>query len=115
MARGLGTRGRFALAYLLLGAAAGTGLGALIVLLQRPGPAPAPPWSSWRPAATAVQDRVVQIADHVGNGYKLPGGDQLTQVRIGGPANGTARRAVSGYNRPSGVGMRCSCTRQVSG
>ena len=101
MARGLGTRGRFALAYLLLGAAAGTGLGVLIVLLQRPGPAPAPPWSSWRPAATAVQDRVVQIADHVARGYKLPGGDQLTQVRLGGPANGKKLRAIVIPNVPN--------------
>jgi hypothetical protein len=94
MARGLGTRGRFAVAYLLLGAAAGTGLGALIVLLQRPGPAPPPAWSSWRPTATAVQDRVVQIADHVGTRYKLPGGDQLAQVTIGGPATGKKLRAI---------------------
>jgi len=43
MARGLGTRGRFAVAYLLLGAAVGVAAGGLIVLVERSGPQPAPP------------------------------------------------------------------------
>jgi hypothetical protein len=46
MARGLGTRSRFLVAYLVLGAAVGTGIGVFIVLLQRPGPKPPPPCSS---------------------------------------------------------------------
>lgn len=101
MARGLGTRGRFAVAYLVLGATVGAGLGAFIVLLQRPGPGPAPPWSSWRPAARAVEDRFVQIADHVGSTYKLPSGDQLTEVRLGGPANGKKLHAIVIPNVPN--------------
>ncbi|HEY7019220.1 MAG TPA: hypothetical protein VH297_12190 [Gaiellaceae bacterium] len=94
MAGRLGNRARFAIAYLMLGAAVGAGLGALIVLLQRPAPGPPPPWSVWRPGATSVLDREVQIANHVGAAYKLPSGDQLTYVRVGGPANGKSLRAI---------------------
>jgi hypothetical protein len=100
MARSLSTRGRFALAYLVLGAAVGTGIGTFIVMLQRPGPKPPPPWSSWRPGATAVSDRVVQIADHVGSRYRLPSGSQLAKVRIGGPANGKNLLAIVIPNIP---------------
>jgi hypothetical protein len=88
MARGLGTRGRFALAYLLLGAAVGTGIGTLIVLLQRPTPPPPPPWSSWQPAASSTSSRLLEIAEHIGQSYRLPSGDQLTAVQLGGSQGG---------------------------
>jgi hypothetical protein len=94
MARGLGTRGRFAVAYLVLGAAVGTAIGTFIVLLQRPGPAPPPPWSSWRPAATSPSSQVLEIADHVGSAYLLPSGNPLAAVKIGGPAVGKNLRAI---------------------
>jgi hypothetical protein len=94
MARGLGTRGRFAVAYLVLGAAVGTAIGTFIVLLQRPGPAPPPPWSSWRPAASSPRSQVLEIADHVGSRYLLPSGDPLTAVKIGGPEAGKNVRAI---------------------
>jgi hypothetical protein len=88
MARGLGTRGRFAVAYLLLGAAAGVAAGGLIVLVQRSGPQPAPAWSSWQPAASATDSRVLEIAQHVASSYRLPSGDQLVAVKVGGSQNG---------------------------
>jgi hypothetical protein len=88
MARGLGTRGRFAAAYLLLGAAVGVAVGSLIVLVQRSGPQPAPPWSSWQPAAGATDSRVLEIAQHVGSSYRLPSGDQLVAIKVGGAQNG---------------------------
>jgi hypothetical protein len=94
MARSLSTRGRFALAYLVLGAAVGTGIAMFIVLLQRPGPTPPPPWSSWRPAAASPRSQVQEIANHVGSAYLLPSGDPLTAVRIGGPSVGKDLRAI---------------------
>jgi hypothetical protein len=87
VARGLGTRGRFAVAYLLLGAAVGVALGGLVVLVQRSGPQPAPPWSSWQPTTTSTSSRVFEIAQHVGQLYHLPTGDQLVAVKIGGSEN----------------------------
>jgi hypothetical protein len=94
MARGLGTRGRFALAYLLLGAAVGAGIGTFIVLLQRPEPPPPPPWSSWQPSPAATQARLNEIATHVGSEYRLASGDPLAGVRIGGPEVGRKVRAI---------------------
>ncbi len=88
MAGGLGTRGRFAVAYLLLGAAVGVAVGGLIVLVQRSGPQPGPPWSSWQPAAGSTDSRVLEIAQHVGSSYKLPSGDPLVAVKVGGAQNG---------------------------
>ena len=81
MARGLGTRGRFATAYLVLGAVVGIGVGSVLVLLQRDPPAPPPPWSSWRPTATGTSDRMTEIATHVGSGYKLPSGNPLVSIQ----------------------------------
>jgi len=89
MARGLGTKSRFAVAYLVLGAVVGTAIGGLIVLVQRPAPLPPPPWSSWRPAATATEERVLEIANHVAGRYKLASGDPLVAVRVGGSQGGT--------------------------
>ena len=81
MARGLGTRGRFATAYLVLGAVVGIGVGSFFVLVQRDPPAPPPPWSSWRPTATDTGGRMTEIATHVGRGYKLPSGNQLVAIQ----------------------------------
>jgi hypothetical protein len=81
VARTLGTRSRFFVMYLLLGAAVGAALGAFIVLLQRPGPKPPPPWSSWRPAASSVSSQMREIAEHVGSGYRLADGNPMVAVR----------------------------------
>jgi hypothetical protein len=92
MARGLGTRGRFAVAYLLLGAAVGTGIGVFVVLLQRPGPEPPPPWSSWKPPTGSTLVTTQQIAVHVGSTYRLPSGNRLNRIVIGAP--GQAQNTV---------------------
>jgi hypothetical protein len=75
-------------AYLLLGAAVGVAVGGAIVLVQRSGPQPAPPWSSWQPTTTTVSSREFEIAQHVGRAYKQPTGDQLVGVKVGGSRNG---------------------------
>src|SRR5205823_691905 len=85
MARGLTTRSRFMVAYLVLGAAVGTGIGVFIVLLERPGPTPPPAWSSWKPPASSTVLRTKQIATHVGSGYRLPSGHPLNRIVIGAP------------------------------
>jgi hypothetical protein len=94
MARGLGTKGRFAVAYLAMGAAVGTGLGTFVVLLQRSGPQPPPAWSSWQPGSTSLNTQVLEIADHVGTSYRLASGDQLTSVRVGGPLQNKSVKAI---------------------
>jgi hypothetical protein len=88
VARRLSTRGRFALAYLALGAAVGVGVGSFLVLLQREGPQPPLPWSSWRPSANETSSRMLEIADHVARAYRLPSGDQLVGIKLGGAQNG---------------------------
>ena len=82
MARALGTKSRFLIAYLALGALVGAALGAFIVLVQRPGPKPPPPWSSWEPGSTTVNSQLLEIADHVGSGYRLADGNPLAAVKI---------------------------------
>jgi len=100
VARGLGTRGRFAVAYLLLGAAVGAGVGGFLVLVRNPGPQPPPTWSAWQPQATQLNAQVLEIADHVGSAYRLPSGDQLTAVKVGGPPNGKDIRAIIVPTKP---------------
>lgn len=94
MARSLSTRGRFAVAYLVLGAAVGTAVGGFIVLLERQGPQPPPEWSAWQPQASSQASRLVEIANHVGREYRLPSGNQLTAVNVGGPATGKDLKAI---------------------
>jgi hypothetical protein len=91
MARSLSTRGRFAIAYLVLGAAVGAAVGGFIVLLERHGPLPPPTWSTWKPQATTQSARLREIASHVGEEYRLPSGNQLAQVTIGGPDTTTGK------------------------
>jgi hypothetical protein len=81
MAGRLGTKGRFATAYLALGAIVGVGIGSFLVLLQRQSPQPPPPWSSWRPTAADTNERMLEIANHVGKTYRLPSGDQLVAIQ----------------------------------
>ena len=79
MARALGMRGRFFVAYLVLGALVGTGIGLFVVLLERPGPTH---WSSWQPDSSSAVAQAHEIATHVARAYRLPGGDELATVRI---------------------------------
>jgi hypothetical protein len=94
MARSLSTRGRFAVAYLVLGAAVGAAVGGFIVLLERHGPLPPPTWSTWRPESATQSARLREIASHVGQEYRLPSGNQLAQVTIGGPESGKNLKAI---------------------
>jgi hypothetical protein len=107
MARALGTRGRFFLAYLVLGAAVGSGIGTFIVLLERPGPTPPPAWSSWKPPTSSPVTAARQIASHVGSAYKLPSGHQLARVVIGAPGQTQATVRAIGVTkvlRPKNLG-----------
>jgi hypothetical protein len=106
MARSLSTRGRIALAYLVLAAAGGAALGALIVFIQRPGPKPPTPWSAWKPSTTTIGGTAQAIAAHIGGAYRRNDGKQLTRIVLDAPppaaanveaialANGTALRAL---------------------
>jgi len=93
VARSLGTRYRFTIAYLALGALVGAALGAFVVLAKRPGPQPAPPWSSWKPASTG-RTQLLEIADHVGRGYVLQSGDPLDGIRVGGVPGSSSVKAI---------------------
>jgi hypothetical protein len=95
MARSLGTRPRFVIAYLLLGAAVGAALGGFIVLARKPGPKPALPWSSWQPGASSRDAQVFEIANHVGSAYRLASGDQMTAVKIGPPKGSGSVREIA--------------------
>lgn len=87
-ARRLVYRGRFMMIYVLLAGVAGAAIGALIVLLQNGGPAPAPAWSSFEPTGSAER-RAAQIGEHVSDRYFLPSGNQLAVVTYAGPPNVT--------------------------
>ncbi|HEY2939555.1 MAG TPA: hypothetical protein VGJ27_07065 [Gaiellaceae bacterium] len=91
MARALGTGGRFFLAYLLLGALVGTGVGLFIVLLERKGPAH---WSSWHPESSSTVGLAQEIATHVASGYRLPSGQELARVRIPPAQTESSLRAI---------------------
>ena len=82
-ARRLAYRSRFGVFYVLLAIVAGAGVGALLVLVSRGSPAPAPAWSAWEPTGSAER-RVAQIGDHVGDEYRLPSGKALVAVTYSG-------------------------------
>jgi hypothetical protein len=84
-ARRLAYRNRFSIFYVVLAVVAGAGVGALLVLVSRGSPAPAPAWSAWEPAGSPER-RIAQIGDHVGDQYRLPSGKALVAVTYsGGP------------------------------
>jgi hypothetical protein len=83
-ARNVAYRSRFAALYVLLAVVGGAGVGALIVLVGRGSPAPAPAWSAWEPTGS-VERRSAQIGDHVGDQYRLPSGKALVAVTYAGP------------------------------
>ena len=83
-ARRLAYRSRFAAFYVLLAIVAGAGVGVLLVLVGRGSPAPAPAWSAWEPTGS-VERRSAQIADHVGDQYRLPSGKALVAITYAGP------------------------------
>jgi hypothetical protein len=83
-ARRFAYRSRFAAFYFLLAIVGGASVGALVVLVSRGSPAPAPAWSEWEPTGSG-QRRAAQIADRVGDGYRLPSGNALAPVTYSGP------------------------------
>jgi hypothetical protein len=104
MARPLGHKGRFGVAYLLLGAAVGAGLGAFIVLLQRPGPKPPAPWSAWQPTkAASIGTTAQQIASHVSGYYRFPDGQRLARMILGPSDAAGDVQGVALADRPNAV------------
>jgi hypothetical protein len=80
---------RFRLAYFGLAMLFGAAIGALIVVVERPAPAPPPPWSAWQPTAPDPGVRQAQIAKHIEVQYRLPSGKKLVNVLAGGPGPST--------------------------
>ena len=104
MARSLGHKGRFAIAYLLLGAAAGAGLGGFLVLLHRPAPKPPPPWSSWQPTQASTGATAQAIATHIAGSYRLPDGQQVARVVTEAPSQAAGNvEAIALTDRPNAV------------
>jgi hypothetical protein len=77
-------RWRFSIAYLVLAALAGVGVGLAIMIYQRPADAEEPVWSTWRPTGreTSYAD---QVADFVARRYRSEAGNQLVGVLAGPP------------------------------
>jgi hypothetical protein len=104
MARALGTRSRFVIAYLLLGAAVGAGLGAFVVLLQRPGPEPPTPWSAWEPTSASIGATAQAIASHVGGRYRLADGRQIARIVTAAPTQAAGNvEAIALADKPNAV------------
>jgi hypothetical protein len=83
-ARSAGYRSRFALIYVGLALIAGVGVGAFVVILTRPDPAPTPAWSSWVPTGSETA-QVRQIADQIAKHYRMKGGQQLVAALPSAP------------------------------
>jgi hypothetical protein len=83
-ARSAGYRSRFVLIYLGLALVAGIGVGAFVVILTRPDPAPTPKWSAWAPTGSETA-QVRQIADQIAKHYRMKGGQQLVAALPSAP------------------------------
>jgi hypothetical protein len=94
---------RFGLAYLVLALLAGAGIGAAVLLLDRPTSSAAVEWSKWQPTGSeASYPR--QIADYVSGRYRLPSGNPLVGILAGPPeVQDVAVRAVAIQNDPEGA------------
>jgi hypothetical protein len=104
VARSLGTRHRFTIAYLALGVIVGAALGAFIVLANRPGPKPAPPWSKWQPTEASVGATAQAIASHVSGSYRLPDGRQVARIITAAPSQAAGNvEAIALADRPNAV------------
>jgi len=103
VARSLSTKGRFSLAYLLLGATAGAVLGAFIVFIQRPWPKPPPAWSTWKPGSASIGEAAREIASHVGGHYRLADGAQLARVILGPSQAAGSIEGVALADKPNSV------------
>jgi hypothetical protein len=94
---------RFSLAYLVLAMIAGVGIGAAVLLFERPASDDGVPWSSWRPTGRE-SSYPRQIADYVSGRYRLPSGNPLVGILAGPPeVQDVAVRAVAIQNDPEGA------------
>jgi hypothetical protein len=91
-------RFRFGLAYLLLAAVLGGGVGTGILLAGRDSPAAGPAWSPWTPTAKETGTRVQEIVRYVARRYRLDAERQLLAVIPGLPSiqNGDTRISIRG-------------------
>jgi hypothetical protein len=85
MARSVSVARRFSLAYFALAALLGVAVGTFVVLIERPAPAPPPPWSAWQPTNEQRSARQEQIAAHVAAQYRLPNGEKIVDVVVRDP------------------------------
>jgi len=74
---------RFGLAYLVLAVIAGAGVGATIVLVDRPSVDSGAAWSSWRPTGRE-SSYPGKIAEYVSGRYRRPSGTQLVTITYAG-------------------------------
>jgi hypothetical protein len=94
---------RFSLAYLVLAMLAGVGIGAAVLLLDRPGSDAGVAWSNWTPSGRE-SSYPSQIADYVSGRYRLPSGNPLVGILAGPPeVQDVAVRAVAIQNDPEGA------------
>jgi hypothetical protein len=92
-------RFRFGFAYLVLAAVVGAAVGTFILLVGRPAESNVE-WSTWQPEAKGGF-RIQEIADRVGQRYRLGDGRQLLFAIPGAPsiADGDSRIPISGVAR----------------
>ena len=83
-ARSAAYRSRFVIVYVTLAVIAGIGVGAFLVLMARPDPAPPPKWSAWKPTGSETA-QVRQIADRVAKQYRLESGQQIVAALASPP------------------------------
>src|SRR5262249_55905362 len=83
-ARSTAYRYRFGIIYFFLAAVVGASIGAFIVIVGKPKPAPTPAWSAFEPTGSPLA-RVTEIADQVPRDYQLKNGDQLVDAAGGIP------------------------------
>ncbi len=95
MATRLSDAKKFSLAYFGLAALVGGAIGTFVMLVERPAPAPPPPWSVWKPMETDRLMRAQEIGSHIASQYHLPSGNRLVRVVVGSPAVGDPIQAVA--------------------
>jgi hypothetical protein len=94
---------RFSLAYLVLAMVAGVGIGAAVLLFDRPSSDAGVAWSNWKPSGRE-SSYPSQIADYVSGRYRLPSGNPLVGILAGPPeVQDVAVRAVAIQNDPEGA------------
>ncbi len=79
-------RARFGIVYVVLALVAGVAVGGFFVLLAKPDPTPAPPWSTGFVPEGSETAKAKQIATHISEQYKLANGQQLAAAIVGPPA-----------------------------